>query len=183
MSTVQFGIVFSLTDMVKHLYQNPMNNKEEAIRYMTGRLARIINKHSRIEEQPIALGEGIEITPREIRALHAIGLNEGANLKTIASVLGVTKSAVSQMVGKLEKRGFALKEQAPDNRKEILVRLTGKGWEAFNIHQEFHERHMSNLIERLGEFTDPQLATASAVLSVVETVVDDRLAEMFGKKI
>ncbi|TIH15889.1 MarR family transcriptional regulator [Marinifilum sp. JC120] len=158
-----------------------MDNNEEAIRYMTGRLIRIINKHSRIEEQPIVLGDGLELTPREIRCLHAIGLNEGANLKSIASVLGVTKSAVSQMVGKLEKRGVARKEHAPDNRKELLARLTDKGWEAFNIHQEFHERHMANLKKRLDEFTDPQLATASAVLAVVETVVDDRLAEMFGK--
>ncbi len=157
-----------------------MNSKEEAIRYMTGRLMRIINKHSRIEEQPIPIGEGIELTPREIRCLHAIGLNEGANLKTIAMTLGVSKSAISQMVGKLEKRGFARKDQAPDNKKELLACLTREGWEAFRIHQEFHERHMGNLIHRLDDFTDPQLATASAVLAVVETVVDERLAELFG---
>lgn len=158
-----------------------MDNNEEAIRYMTGRLTRIINKHSRIEEQPIVLGDGLELTAREIRCLHVIGLNEGSNLKSIASVLGVTKSAVSQMVGKLEKRGVTRKEHAPDNRKELLARLTDKGWEAFNIHQEFHERHMAKLKERLNEFTDSQLATASAVLAVVETVVNDRLTEMFGK--
>ncbi|WP_239057188.1 MarR family transcriptional regulator [Desulfovibrio sp. JC010] len=160
-----------------------MDNKEEAIRYMAGRLIRIINKHSRIEEQPIVIGEGLELTPREIRCLHAIGLNEGANLKTIAEVLGVTKSAISQMMGKLEKRGFVRKESAPDNRKELLAMLTERGREAFDVHQEFHERHMNNLKERLDEFTDPQLATAGAVLAVVETVVDDRLAEMFGKKV
>ncbi|WP_319778819.1 MarR family transcriptional regulator [Maridesulfovibrio sp.] len=142
---------------------------------------RIINKHSRIEDQPITLGEGVEITPHEIRCLHTIGLNEGANLKTVATILGVSKSAVSQMIGKLEKRGLARKDHAPDNRKELLAGLTEKGWEAFRIHQEFHERHMRNLIDRLGEFTDPQLATASAVLATVETVVDDRLDEMIGK--
>ncbi|WP_320171843.1 MarR family transcriptional regulator [Maridesulfovibrio sp.] len=157
-----------------------MNSKEEAVRNMTGRLMRIINKHSRIEEQPITIGEGIELTPHEIRCLHAIGFNEGTNLKNIAMVLGVTKSAVSQMIGKLEKRGLARKDPAPDNRKELLAGLTEKGWEAFRIHEQFHEKHMANLFDRLDEFTDPQLATASAVLAVVETVVDDRLAELFG---
>ena len=160
-----------------------MNSKTETLRHMTGRLLRIINKHSRIEELPVSISDDIKLTSREIHCLQAIGQNEGENLKTIATILGVTKSAISQMVGKLVKRGFVRKNQAPDNDKELLVVLTDSGWEAFRRHQEFHERHMHNLLEKLDEFSDPQLATASAILAVIETVVDERMAELFGKNI
>ncbi|WP_419781804.1 MarR family winged helix-turn-helix transcriptional regulator [Maridesulfovibrio sp.] len=160
-----------------------MSNKEEAIKHMTGRLMRIINKHLRIEGQPIPIADGVELRPGEVHCLQAIGLNEGSNLKSIANVLGVTKSAISQMVGKLEKRGFMRKERAPDNNKELLAYLTDSGWEAFRKHQEFHERHMQNLLQRLDEFSDPQLAGTSAILSVIETVVDERMEEIFGKKL
>ena len=144
---------------------------------------RIINKHSRIEELPVTITDNIKLTSREIHCLQAIGQNEGENLKTIATILGVTKSAISQMVGKLTKRGFVRKEQAPDNDKELLAFLTESGWDAYKVHQEFHERHMYNLLDKLDEFSDPQLATASAILAVIETVVDERMAELFGKNI
>lgn len=159
-----------------------MSTKSETLKYMTGRLLRIINKHSRIEELPVSISDDVELTPREIHCLQAIGQNEGANLKSIAMILGVTKSAISQMVGKLEKRGFVRKDQAPDNNKELLAFLTESGWDAFRTHQEFHERHMRNLVEKLDEFSDPQLATASAILAVIETTVDERMAELFGDR-
>lgn len=171
-----------LDHLIKLLYQIYMSNKEETLQHMTGRLMRIINKHKRIEELPVSISESVELTPREVHCLQAIGQNEGENLKTIATILGVTKSAISQMVGKLEKRGFVRKDQAPDNNKELLAFLTESGWEAFRIHQDFHERHMRNLVGKLDEFSDPQIATASAILAVIETVVDERMAELFGKK-
>lgn len=57
-------------------------------------------------------------------------------------MLSVTKSAASQMIGRLEKKEFAKKEKGADNDKEILVYLTRSGWEAFDAHKEFHERHL-----------------------------------------
>ncbi|WP_291325508.1 MarR family transcriptional regulator [Desulfovibrio sp. UCD-KL4C] len=142
---------------------------------------RIINKHLRIEAQPIPISEDVELPAGEVHCLQAIGLNEGANLKSIATVMGVSKSAVSQMVSKLEKKGLVRKDRALDNNKELLASLTGAGWEAFNIHQEFHERHMHNLLGRLDEFSDPQIASASAILAIVETVVDERVTEIFNR--
>ena len=158
-----------------------MNNNIESIHAITGRLMRIINKHSRIEEMPIKTGRNTGLTAKEVHCLNAIGQQEGVNIKGIGDVLGVTKSAASQMVGRLEKKGFAKKEKGPDNDKEILASLTESGWEAFDAHKEFHERHLKTLVEKLKEFPDTQLAVATAILSVVETVMDDRMAELFGE--
>lgn len=156
-----------------------MTKPEESIQHLTGRLMRIINKHCRIEELPIRVGKNSGLTAKEVHCVQAIGTNEGINIKNIGDTLGVTKSAASQMVGKLEKKGFAKKEKAADNDKEILASLTEKGWEAFEAHQEFHERHLHTLVKRLEEFPDTQIALATAILAVVETVVDERMAELF----
>ncbi|WP_243545671.1 MarR family winged helix-turn-helix transcriptional regulator [Pseudodesulfovibrio tunisiensis] len=157
-----------------------MNSKAESIKVLTSRLMRIINKHSRIEELPIRTGKNTGLTAKEIHCLNAIGQQKGINIKTIGDVLGVTKSAASQMVGKLEKKGFVKKEKALDNDKEILTYLTAEGWNAFNAHKEFHERHLETLVKQLDEFPDTQLAVTAAILAAVETVVDNRIAELFG---
>ncbi len=158
-----------------------MNDKKEAIESFTARLLRIINKHARIEDLPIRTGQNIGLTAKEIHCLNAIGQQEGINIKGIGDTLGVTKSAASQMVGKLEKKGFAKKEKALDNDKEILTYLTDTGWEAFDAHKKFHERHLKTLVKQLGEFPDTQLAVAASILAVVESVVDKRIAELFGE--
>ncbi|MDD2218562.1 MAG: hypothetical protein WC124_01535 [Desulfoplanes sp.] len=97
--------------------------------------------------------------------------------------MGTTKSAVSQVVGKLEKKGFALKRPATNNDKEILVFLTSVGKRAFEARKEFDEHHLHSLIERLEEFSDTQIATTAMILSVVKSVADDRMTELFGNRL
>ena len=43
------------------------------------------------------------------------------------------------------------------------------------------ERHLKTLVKQLGEFPDTQLAVAASILAVVESVVDKRIAELFGE--
>lgn len=157
-----------------------MDNKNDSIQALTGRLMRIIGKHSRIEEMPIKTGMSTGLTAKEVHCLNAIAQQEGSNIKGIGDRLGVSKSAASQMIGKLEKRGFVRKEKAPENDKEIPTFLTEAGWEAIEAHKEFHERHLTTLLEQLTEFPETQLAVAAAILAVVEAVMDERIAELFG---
>ncbi len=37
---------------------------------------------------------------------------------------------------------------------------------------------MHNLMDRLDDFSDPQLAATTAILAVIETVVDERMEEI-----
>jgi DNA-binding MarR family transcriptional regulator len=157
-----------------------MNGREESIRHMTGRMKRIINKHMRIEKLPVPVGETLRLSPSEIHSIQAVGHNEGANINTLGGIMGITKSAVSQMVGKLEKKGFMKKQSAADNNKDTLIYLTPSGWNAFELHEKFHERHLNDLLERLGDFSDTQIATTSMILSVLEGVMDERMSELFN---
>lgn len=158
-----------------------MQHTSDSIQNLTQRLMRIINKHSQIEKLPIQFGEHFDLTAKEVHCIQAVGLQQGCNIKQLGEGLGVTKSAASQMVGKLVKKGVLIKRKAPDSHKELEITLTDSGWKAFEAHKEFHERHLLTLKEKLGDFSDPQIAMAGAILSVVESVVDERMEELFGE--
>lgn len=98
-----------------------MEHLSDSIQTLTQRLMRIINKHSRIEKLPIQFGEHFDLTAKEVHCIQAVGLKQRCNIKQLGERLGVTKSAASQMIGKLEKKGVVTKEKAPDSYKELEI--------------------------------------------------------------
>ena len=156
-----------------------MSIKEETVRHVSGRLRRIIARHIRIEKLSIQVGESLTVSPGEARAIQALGQNRGVNINTLGVLLGVTRSASSQMVGKLVKKGLVEKHASECNNKEINIYLTKIGEEAFANHEAFHEKYFVELLDRLSGFSDTQIATAATILSVFEDVMDERMEELF----
>ena len=87
-----------------------METKEEMIISTIRQLLRIAKMYSRIEEMPIPVDEGLEVSTREAHTIQAVGDNEPMSVTEIAAYFGTTKSAASQMVSKLTKRGFLNKK-------------------------------------------------------------------------
>ena len=148
----------------------------DLIKSISRQLMRIIKKHERIEEIPVRLDEGIEVTPTESHAIQAIGENKSINVTDLGAHFGVTKSAASQIVAKLTKKGFVEKTMSEHSNKELQLQLTALGWQAFEAHEKCHGRHLVDIIERLGSFSLSQIATASVVLDVIEDVMGERLS-------
>ena len=155
-----------------------METKEDLIKALAVHLMRICNVHSRIEGHLIRFDEGVEMTPREIHTIQAIGKHKQMSVTDVAVYFRVTKAAASQMVARLAEKGFVTKEYGPESHKELRLSLTELGWRAFHTHERFHGEHITDLVNRLGAFTLPQVATTSALLEVIESVLEDRLAEM-----
>ena len=65
--------------------------------------------------------------------------------------LSVSKAAVSQMLGSLEKRGFIRRETDRDNRRKIIITVTKKGKSAIDKGQKRMDDLMSRIIEQFGE--------------------------------
>ncbi len=152
-----------------------METKEDIIKDLLYKLMRIINKRSRIETLRIRFDDDLELTPREIHTIEAIGKAENINVKELGDRFGVTKSAASQSVSKLERRGLVFKEPAAHSNKELRVRLTDSGWSAFHAHERHHEKHMADLVAKLETFSLSQIATTSVLLETIEDVMDSRL--------
>ena len=79
------------------------------------------------------------------------GETGGAWLSEMSDFLCVSKAAVSQLLGVLEGRGLVTREIDPENRRTIIVRLTGGGKEMIERVERGFDRYISMLIERFGE--------------------------------
>jgi DNA-binding MarR family transcriptional regulator len=83
-------------------------------------------------------GRGVPF-PAELSALGCIdrcGNEEQTAHHAMHETLSVSKAAVSQMLGSLEKRGFILRETDRDNRRRIIITVTKKGKSSINKGQK-----------------------------------------------
>lgn len=161
--------------MVKNLYYHDMEAKEDLIKSVIRELLRVSKKYQRIEKLPIRVSEGVEITTQEAHTIQAVGEQEKMSVTDVALHFGVTKSAASQIVTKLAKKGFLRKGQAPDNNKELQLTLTELGWQAFHAHEQFHGEDLAYLMERLSVFPLQQIAILSVMLEVISSLMGARL--------
>ena len=154
-----------------------METKEELAKSTIRQILRIAKKYSLIEELPISVDENVEVSTAEAHTIQAVGEGEQMRVMDVATYLGVTKSAASQMVAKLIKKGFLDKKQSPHNNKEFQLSLTELGWLAFHAHERFHGKDMADLVNRLSAFSLSQIATISVLLEAIGSVMDQRLSK------
>lgn len=64
--------------------------------------------------------------------------------------LAVSKAAVSQMLGSLEKRGYIQRKIDRENRRKIIITLTEKGKSAVDEGQTRMDAVMARIIKQLG---------------------------------
>lgn len=158
-----------------------MAKNTTSIKAVATRLRGIINKHAGVEELPIRFGDGVELTPREIHVIQAIGDHKLINVRDLAGHFCVTKSAASQMVSKLVKRKLVRKRQAPHSNKELQLDLTDQGLKAHRVHEKMHADHKSELEKELAGFSEADLQTTASVLKIIESVLERRLSRMLDE--
>lgn len=112
----------------------------------------LMEDYVQLAATPKSYGTDMLFHRLDIHLIETIGANEGINVTELARKHGITKSAVSQGVRKLENRDLVRRYQRPDNRKEILFTLTDKGRTAFLSHREFHGKVETLGIEELAGF-------------------------------
>jgi DNA-binding MarR family transcriptional regulator len=97
------------------------------------------------------------LTITALHVLEAIGRREPINGIQIARQLAITKGAVSKIARKLLDLQLIQAEQLPDNKKDIYFRLTERGREIFQWHQDMHEEAHGQAKQFLGRYTLEEL--------------------------
>ncbi len=154
-----------------------METKDELIRSTIRQLLRIAKKYARIEGLPIPVDENTAITTAEAHTIQAVGEGDQMRVLDIANHFGISKSAASQMVARLIKKGFLAKNPSIHSNKEFPLSLTDLGWKAFHAHEQCHGKDFDELVNRLSAFSLSQIATISVLLETVGSVMDERLVE------
>lgn len=81
-----------------------------------------------------------EYSNTEAHCIEAIGKLEKPNGVNIANKLNMTRGAISKITTKLEKKELIYKTSLEDNKKEVIYKLTNKGKDLFNKHEEAHRK-------------------------------------------
>lgn len=133
---------------------------------------RILNKMDADEKVAKDFGSGDLLHCSEIHTIMAIGKNPGINITNLSRLLGISRSAISQMTNRLQKKSLVEKHRDPDNDKEIFLRLSPKGTIAYLGHEQHHARIYARMHHNLGELSDEEFALILRFLSAMEETID-----------
>jgi len=99
-------------------------------------LLRFHNEVTKMSRNPNDYGTGYPVYQSEIHMIDFIGRHPDLNISELSELMGMTKSAVSQIITKLSSKKFIVKKRY---RKEVTVCLTDVGKKLFNGHRDYHE--------------------------------------------
>jgi len=103
-------------------------------------------------------------TPMTLRVIDAIGRMEPVNGITISERRRIPKGTVSKITRRLIDQKLITHERLPNNRKELLFRLTPLGRDLFDLHRTFDERMERGFIQFLQRYDAAALRLLVSVL-------------------
>jgi DNA-binding MarR family transcriptional regulator len=77
--------------------------------------------------------------------------DKNVHLHELQETLHISKAAVSQIAGNLEKKGYLLREINKDNRRKLTITLTSEGHKAMQRAEMDFDKTLSDFFSRLGE--------------------------------
>ncbi|MCC0629147.1 MULTISPECIES: MarR family winged helix-turn-helix transcriptional regulator [unclassified Clostridioides] len=123
----------------------------------------VINQYSVLEKRMHTYEIEPQIYLAEIHTIAAIGTHENINVTDLAKLQGTSKSAVSQAISKLVKKGFIEKRVSPNTENEVILFLTEKGKQVFDMHEKQHTLLRAELINILEKYPSETLNILSSL--------------------
>ena len=106
------------------------------------------------------MAEAIGLGTTESQALSYLAVHGESGQSAMAHDLGLTSSAATGLVDRLERQGVAERVRHPKDRRRVIIRLTGRG---LAMVSESH-RWLAATLERIGR---DDLALVSEALAIV----------------
>ena len=128
----------------------------------------MVNLYGQIEKETHTYGGESPLHLSEVHTIVDIGSHSGINISNLAKEQGVSRSAASQMVSKLVKKGFVLKTLSPETDNEVVLQLTSSGEAVWLRHQAQHQWLDSRLAEILSAYPPETLLALSRLAEEVE---------------
>ncbi len=121
----------------------------------------------------------LDISMTEFTLMQAIRHNSlesksNIDLTHVQKSLFITKSAISQMLGVLEKKGYINRDIDKANRRKLIVTLTEKGENALKCVEDVFDRRIERIIKQLGkEDTEQFIRSISKIGLVLEDEINN----------
>jgi DNA-binding MarR family transcriptional regulator len=118
--------------------------------------------------------KGIGLYPSEIHLMLHIADQEATNLTRIAERLGITKGALSQTLGRLERKRMLIKSKNPRAKNELTVSFTAEGRHALNRFRALRASVEARYDRLLAEFDEHELAVVEHFLTRMNQSIGGR---------
>lgn len=142
--------------------------QNNAIQKLSRQLLDTIHQFDHYDRLARSFGTDHVLFLSEIHLIDYIGSHENCYISETARDLQVTKGAVSQMVKKLERKGYLEKAVDSGNQTRVVVRLSAKGQVAFDGHCRYHDLLDRDIANALWDFTDEEAAAVCQFLKRME---------------
>lgn len=124
-----------------------------------------------------SVGPMADTTRGQGRILAVLRMKDGISTKDLSYLLGIRISSLNELLAKLEKNGYILREPSETDKRIILIKLTQKGRD-----EEEPEKEIPGFLaclsdeeqKNLGDYLDRIIAALEAELGT-----DDEKGEMF----
>jgi DNA-binding MarR family transcriptional regulator len=103
----------------------------------------------------------------QFRALGFLDRNPGSSLSDLADHLGVTRPTASAMTERLVQRGFVDRADHPQQRRQIVLKLTHDGTTYLN---QMRQNTRTKIADLLTALSDEQLSEIAEGLSIIGQV-------------
>ena len=146
-----------------------MKSKPEYIRLLYLLSSRI----HLIRSRDIYILPDVKLNSAALSMLNVIGRNDGVSSVELSGIMNVSKSAVSQMITKLDRHELILKRQSGTSRKSFSLYLTEKGKRCVEEYRVVHDRFYDSIDGVLRELGEEKAQAVLEFLTKVNDAVKD----------
>lgn len=123
------------------------------------------------------------IYTHDLDLISVIGSQENITLSDLVVIEGKSKSALSQVLNKLENKGFIKKKTDDKDSRKNLLRLTPKGKKVYDYHEVLDDKIIKTFIDDLAHYTEEELEVALKVNESINSIMTKIFSKEFRDKI
>jgi DNA-binding MarR family transcriptional regulator len=142
---------------------------------------RVVNKYNALEKVPAGDAAEGGLRHSERHMLDTIAKRPELNITEHADALGVTKGAVSQVVTKLEAKGFITRLKKGGNGKAVYLELTKRGRNLAEKRKQINDDTLRPFFTELRKHSDERIDFLSAMFRWIDRFLDDSKRKMYGR--
>lgn len=133
---------------------------------------KVVNRYIATEKKPCDYDVGCSLYRSEIHTIDAIKKHDHINITELANYLGITKSAVSQMINKLVKKGMVVKTVLSKSDTEVALTLTEIGEKVCQGHDQYHRELYQYLDQVLTEIPESDIEVFKNILNQLDNILN-----------
>lgn len=145
-----------------------VETEQDLIRQGWQIFTRIFMKYDILEKSPLNIGIGDRLNAAQVHMIEAIGKGYGKTVTALSGYFMVTKGAVSQIISRLNQKGYVVKNKRKGNDKEIILELTDKGWMAFRLHEKYNEYTVAELRQLREKYSRAEIQAFLNILNDID---------------